>query len=75
MGDNIWGESFLRGNFPRWNLPGVSSMDGNFLGGSFSRGNFNVNTYAPLMKLCCQNETLMLQINTNLTVCRTAYHK
>ena len=72
--NNIPGESFLRGNFLGWNAPG-----GNFLGGSFSGGNLPrtefikfilkfFNTYAPLMNFCCKTETLMLQINANLTV-------
>ena len=50
-----------------------------FSGWEFFRGNFPrtkymkcilkfVNTYVLLMKFCCKTETLMLQINGNLTV-------
>ena len=70
MGDNIPGESFCtRGEFDGWK----------FYGWEFSRENFPrtkyikcilkfVNTYVLLMKFCCKTETLMLQINGNLTV-------
>ena len=76
MGDKIRGESFLRMNFPGWNSPGGSSMSGNLLDRSFSGAILKfVNTYILLTKFCCQNETLMSQINTNLTFYCTAYHK
>ena len=52
---------------------------GKFSGWEFFRGNFPrtkyikcilecVNTYVLMMKFCCKTETLMLQINGNLTV-------
>ena len=52
---------------------------GKFSGREFFRGNFLrtkyikcilefVNTYILMMKFCCKTETLMLQINGNLTV-------
>ena len=64
---------------------GGSLMGENFLGRSFSGRAFPrmeyikfilkfVNTYVLLMKFCCKTEILMLQINTNLTVCCRAYH-
>ena len=73
MGDNIPDESFLRRNFLGWNALGGTLMGGNFLGGSFSGEIFKcilkfVNTYVLLMKFRSKTETLMLQINANLTV-------
>ena len=60
MGDKIQGESFLRMNFPGWNLPGGSLMSWNLLDRNFSGAILKfVNTYVLLMKFCRQNETLM----------------
>ena len=79
MVDNIYLKYGSVWEFSGVEYTGGSLMGGNFLGGSFPGGVFPrteylkftlkfVNTYVLLMKFCCKTETLMLQINTNLTV-------